>query len=220
MQIFYFYFLAIFFNISKHFLYFKDFPISDDLSLEHDSLEFCYNKNKTNWDGVAGVYKLTNKINPNRFYIGSSVNLGRRFLEYINIINGVRKSNSSTELELSKSKIHEWKLEILYTGPPQLSLIHEQLFIIEHKPTMNKYYSVVPRVNIRWKNIDLAINLLEKLLKRFDKNSFGYKRFIKFLTVFKYVKESHIIDDDLEGNYLNTCIYVYNINNPNLRPVI
>jgi len=32
--------------------------------------------------GSSGVYMLINNLNPSRYYIGSSVNLGRRLSEY------------------------------------------------------------------------------------------------------------------------------------------
>ena len=52
---------------------------------------------------MSGVYKLTNKQNVSRFYIGSSVNLARRMEEYLNITRGIRKPQSSSELEISNT---------------------------------------------------------------------------------------------------------------------
>jgi len=38
-------------------------------------------------------------------------------------------------------------LEILEITSPQLSLIHEQYALIKNRPTINKYFSVVPKLN-------------------------------------------------------------------------
>jgi len=53
--------------------------------------------------GVAGVYMLINRNDPSRFYIGSSVNLGRRLGEYYDLINGLRQAKTASERELSSS---------------------------------------------------------------------------------------------------------------------
>jgi len=50
--------------------------------------------------GVAGVYKLINKEDPARFYIGSSVNLSRRINEYLNLTKGLRFPKSNSEIEI------------------------------------------------------------------------------------------------------------------------
>lgn len=51
-------------------------------NLKFDSLLLGFEKIKNSFLGVSGVYKLTNKQNVSRFYIGSSVNLARRMEEY------------------------------------------------------------------------------------------------------------------------------------------
>jgi predicted GIY-YIG superfamily endonuclease len=53
--------------------------------------------------GVSGVYKLTNKNDSGRFYIGSSNNLARRMEEYNKLTKGLRNPYSSSELEISKT---------------------------------------------------------------------------------------------------------------------
>jgi hypothetical protein len=112
-----------------------------------DSLELGYEQIKFSLLGVAGVYKLINKRNPKRFYIGSSVNLARRCSEYIHLTNGVRIPQSTSEVEISKSSASDWIFVILNLTSPQLSLIHEQFALIKFEPTINKYFSVVPKIN-------------------------------------------------------------------------
>lgn len=70
-----------------------------------DSLELGYEQIKFSLLGVAGVYKLINKRNPKRFYIGSSVNLARRCSEYIHLTNGVRTPQSTSEGAESAQKV-------------------------------------------------------------------------------------------------------------------
>ena len=48
--------------------------------------------------GVSGVYKLTNKNNLNRFYIGSANNLARRIEEYNKLTKNLRTPQSSYPL--------------------------------------------------------------------------------------------------------------------------
>ena len=51
--------------------------------------------------GVPGVYMLVNTLNPTRYYIGSSVNLGRRLTEYRNLTTGTRTPVSRSEQEIA-----------------------------------------------------------------------------------------------------------------------
>jgi hypothetical protein len=75
--------------------------------------------------------------------------LARRLSEYINLTNGIRIPHSTSELEISKSSASDWILVILNITYPQLSLIHEQYALIKFEPTINKYFSVVPKINLQ-----------------------------------------------------------------------
>jgi hypothetical protein len=72
-------------------------------SIKYDSLEQGYEEIKFKYLGVSGVYKLTNKDDNSRFYIGSSNNLARRMGEYNKLTKGLRNPHSSSELEISKT---------------------------------------------------------------------------------------------------------------------
>jgi hypothetical protein len=78
------------------------FNFNKKASIKFDSLDYGYTQIKFRFLGVSGVYKLTSKLNPDRFYIGSSTNLARRIGEYENLTKGLRKPQSSSELEISK----------------------------------------------------------------------------------------------------------------------
>lgn len=58
---------------------------------------------KSNYTGASGVYLLMNLVNPGRFYIGSSVNLGRRMTEYHDLTTGSRTPKSNSEREIANT---------------------------------------------------------------------------------------------------------------------
>jgi hypothetical protein len=116
-------------------------------SIKFDSLEYACEQIKYKYIGISGVYKLTNKKDSTRFYIGSSNNLARRMEEYNKLTKGLNNPRSSSELEISKTPALEWALEIIYITRPELSLVYEQYAIINLKPTINSTFSVIPRVN-------------------------------------------------------------------------
>jgi hypothetical protein len=75
--------------------------IDNNEPIKFNSIEQGCKEIKFKYIGVSGVYKLTNKNNTDRFYIGSSNNLARRMEEYLNLTKGLRNPQSSGELEIS-----------------------------------------------------------------------------------------------------------------------
>ena len=69
--------------------------INDNESIKFDSLHEGCEQIKFKYLGVSGVYKLINKNDSSRFYIGSSNNLARRMEEYNKLTKGLRKPHSS-----------------------------------------------------------------------------------------------------------------------------
>lgn len=104
--------------------------------------------------GVSGVYMLINTKNPTEFYIGSSVNLGRRLQEYFDIVKNTRTPKTKFEIKLSESYTDDWNVLIMTFVPPYLVLIEEQLAICTFFPTLNVNYNVV--VNYWLPNFDLT----------------------------------------------------------------
>ena len=72
-------------------------------SIRFDSLESGCQQIKYEFIGVSGVYRLTNKRDSSRFYIGSSTDLARRMEEYNKLTLGLRNPHSVVELEISKN---------------------------------------------------------------------------------------------------------------------
>nr|AVD96810.1 GIY-YIG homing endonuclease [Ophiostoma novo-ulmi subsp. novo-ulmi] len=189
--------------------------------IKFDSLEQAYEEIKFQYLGISGVYKLTNKNETSRFYIGSSINLARRMDEYLKLTKGLRKFRSSSELEISKTSASDWNLEFIYITTPQTSLVYEQYAIIKFEPTMNNYINVTPRVNPQWGNsLDDAILEIEKLLHFFDKDSLGFNRLSVFLQTFKSAKLLNYSLEDMEDKYYSFLIFVYDINNIDNHPLI
>jgi group I intron endonuclease len=89
------------------------------------------NKNK------AGIYKFTNKLNGN-FYIGSSVNLSRRFTNYFSLsyISKV-KNHLTISRAIIKYGYSNFELEILKYCAGSNLLIREQYYIDNLKPIYN-----------------------------------------------------------------------------------
>ena len=119
-------------------------------SIKFDSLQEACEQIKFKYLGVSGVYKLTSKNEPNRFYIGSSTNLARRMEEYNKLTKGLRNPHSSSELEISKTSALDWSLDFIHVTTPQTSLVFEQYAIIKFKPTININFKVIPRVDPQW----------------------------------------------------------------------
>ena len=189
--------------------------------IKFDSLEQGCELIKYNYLGVSGVYKLTNKNDLSRFYIGSSNNLARRMNEYNKLTKGLRNSYSSSELEISKTPALEWRLEFLYITTPQLSLVYEQYAIIIFKPTINSNFKVIPKVNPQWgNNLNQAISVIEKLLSLFIEGSEGYNRLNVFLQTFKTANNLKFEDEDIDNRYYCFLVFVYDVNLPNKDPIV
>lgn len=129
------------------------FNFNNKASIKFYSLDYGYTQIKFRILGVSRVYKLTSKLNPDRFYIGSSTNLARRIGEYENLTKGLRKPQSSSELEISNNPASNWELEFLYLTTPQLSLIYSQFAILDLNPTINVNLFVIPKINPHWGDI-------------------------------------------------------------------
>ena len=189
----------------------------DNCPIIFDSLEVGYNQIKLSFLGVGGVYMLINKKDPQR---GSSVNLARRTQEYIHLIKGIRQPNSISQEEIKKTAASNWILIILVICTPQLSLVHEQLALIIWKPTINRYFSVVPRINPQWSDIDTAIIHIKEFLFLFEQDSFGFNRFQKFLTAYTIAKELKSDPKFLQEKHFSNLVFVYNKRFPEKDPIV
>ena len=188
--------------------------------IKFDSLEQGCEEIKFKYLGVSGVYKLTNKNDPNSFYIGSSNNLARRMEEYNKLTKGLRNPHSSSELEISKTSALNWNLVFLYITTPQTSLVYEQYAIIKFKPTINSNLNVIPRINPQWGNLDGAIATIENLLSLFTIGTEGYNRINVFLKTFKIANGLNYKPEDAENKYYCFLVFVYDVDSPYEHPIV
>lgn len=199
----------------------RNLSVIDNKPIIFDSLEKACEEIKYQYIGISGVYKLTNKSDLSRFYIGSSNNLARRMEEYNKLTKGLRNPHSLGELEISKTPSSEWGLDFIYITTPQLSLVYEQYAIIMFKPTINRNFKVIPRVNPQWgNNLDSAIIVIEKLLSLFTIGSEGYNRLHVFLQIFKTANNLKFEEQDIDNKFYCFLVFVYDINSPNKEPII
>ena len=197
------------------------FGVENNKPIIFDSLEQGCEEIKYKFIGVSGVYKLTNKNDLTRFYIGSSNNLSRRMEEYNKLTKGLRTPHSLGELEISKTSSSEWNLEFIYLTSPQLSLVYEQYAIIMFKPTINSNLKVIPRINPQWGNhLDHAIFVIEKLLSLFTVGSDGYNRLYVFLQTFKTANNLKFEQEDIDNKYFCFLVFVYDISSPSPRGLV
>ena len=189
--------------------------------IKFSSLEDGYEQLKYEFIGVSGVYKLTNKNDPIRFYIGSSNNLARRIDEYYKLTKGLRNPQSLSEIEISNTPAREWNLDILYITPPQLSLIFEQYSIINLNPTINNYLKVVPRVNPLWgNNLENAISVIGKFLSLYPKGSEGHNRFLVFLKAYQIANNLNYEVEYVDSKYYCSLIFAYDKFLSNKNPIV
>jgi hypothetical protein len=189
--------------------------------IKFDSLDQACKQIKFKYIGISGVYKLSNNNDPSRFYIGSSNNLARRMDEYNNLSKGLRKPQSTSELEISTIPAIEWGLDFIYLTTPQLSLVYEQYAIIRLKPTMNSYLRVVPRVNPLWvNNLENAIKVIGQFLSLFPAGSEGYNRFAVFLKAYKIANNLNYEVEYVDSKYYCSLIFAYDNNSPNKDPIV
>lgn len=86
---------------------------------------------------MTGVYKITNKIN-NKFYIGSSTNISKRFRQHR--YNGSIKSKHNTELygDMYNFGIDNFIFEVLEETNIDDMRVVEQKYMNQYKPDYNK----------------------------------------------------------------------------------
>lgn len=142
--------------------------------------------------------------------------------EYNKLTKGLRNPRSASELEISKTLALDWSLEFIYITTPQTSLVFEQYAIIKFKPTVNKNYKVVPKVNPRQSrgNLDNAILTINKLLSLFSKGSEGYNRLLIFLKTFKTANCLRYTSEDIDNKYYCFLVFAYSVNSPNKDPMV
>jgi group I intron endonuclease len=92
--------------------------------------EFKDNKYK------SGIYQITNLVN-NKFYIGSSTNLYKRFHGHKSKLINKNHPNIKLQNSINKYGINNFKFEVLAICPKEYIIKLEQFFLDSLKPTYN-----------------------------------------------------------------------------------
>lgn len=114
---------------------------------------------------------------------------------------------------------------------PQLALVNEQFALITLKPTINRNFNVIPRINsppYGRKDLDIAIIKIKEYLDLFrgsTPESLGFIRFTKFLKAYSIAKDYNLkLDNKTDGSsankYYSNLIFVYNKDLPSNQPVV
>jgi hypothetical protein len=159
---------------------------------------------------------LINNLNPLRVYIGSSLNMGRRFKEYYLLTLGLRKVKSISEKEIANTKPNHWSVIILSFNLPILTLIEEQFAIFIWQPTINRTRKVLLNFNVdKIQYIKSAINLAMLYRKDFPKGSIQYIQFKKMSAQLKFKLKAIELKPSIVGN-IGMPVFLYNYNNNEL----
>ena len=110
----------------------KSIPIKQYKDLDNKSVKDLIFKENRN---MSGIYKWTNLINGN-FYIGSSINLSKRFLKYFNN-NLLTKNNMLINRAILKYGHIKFSLEILEYCSSKDIIKREQYYLDLLKPKYN-----------------------------------------------------------------------------------
>lgn len=98
---------------------------------DKDKLDILkYTKNK------AGIYMWTNKLNGKR-YVGSSINLKRRLLEYCNVNRLLKEESMPINVALLKYGYHNFTFTILELCDADSLISRESYFFEVHSPEYN-----------------------------------------------------------------------------------
>lgn len=173
--------------------------------------------------GISGVYMHVLKSNPLRFYIGSSVNLGRRMQIYRELCRGMSKSTFHTPAELEFIASGDpalWDTVILGFYPPVVTLVMEQFFFFTLKPTMNTS-QIVNASNMKDStyvgNCTHALSVIQSLLS-FYSTSFETATLNNLSKSLQSMLDAFKINPNLSN--LGKPVYVYSVTTNELLYVL
>lgn len=175
----------------------------------YHSLKLGMPKINTLLTGRSGVYLLMNNRNPIRFYIGSSVNLARRFLEYYNLTLGLRTPKSQIEQEVAATTANDWTVIVLDFAIPTEIRVLEQLAIYNFGPTMNRSYTVMPLVDQKWGDLSSAMILAGQCIKLFSVGSAPYLQFALMLNHFSLALSTGMSMNPADNAMIGKPVWLY-----------
>lgn len=91
-------------------------------------------RNKEHW--TSGVYQIRNLVN-GKCYVGSSNNIGRRYLDHMRELSRGTHSNPRLQLSWNKHGGDSFEFSVLFRCPENVLPIYEQMFINDLQPFYN-----------------------------------------------------------------------------------
>lgn len=90
---------------------------------------------------ISGIYKIINKVN-DKYYVGSSKNIYKRWNEHKSDLNRLRHKNSYLQKSYNKHKLNNFDFIILETIPPNKLIEVEQKYLDIAKQEKDKCYNL------------------------------------------------------------------------------
>jgi group I intron endonuclease len=86
---------------------------------------------------ISGIYKIRSRTKPQRFYIGSAVNLDRRWYEHLHDLRLNKHDNPKLQNHYNKYYENDLIFIVIEECLPELLIQKEQYYINELKPYFN-----------------------------------------------------------------------------------
>lgn len=164
--------LSLYNYINDSLKYFENSHISSSKS---ELLDFIKNK--------SGIYMWYNKIN-HKIYIGSSVDLKRRFLEYFNINRISKETSMPINKALVKYGYENFSIFILEFCSIEELYDKELFYFDKYSPTYNLLkIPGSPSRSYKWTHTEETKFIMSKLMKK-KMRKFWYKKFIYSISIF------------------------------------
>jgi predicted GIY-YIG superfamily endonuclease len=87
---------------------------------------------------VSGIYQIQSKCKPERIYIGSSVNIKRRWAEHIRMLNKNKHHSKKLQRHYNKYNLTDLLFSVLLSCPKKDLIKTEQFFLDSYKPFFNE----------------------------------------------------------------------------------
>lgn len=160
---------------------------------------------------ISGIYKITNTIT-NDFYIGSSIDVNKRFLQHLNKLLNKTHRNCYLQRSYNKYGKETFIFELLYKCPKEYLIILENKCIEVFNPKYNLKRSENNRVvHSEETKIKIGLagknrNVSEETRKRISEGKKGHTKSSE--TLYKIFKNSKlkktVIQYDLHGNFIQS----------------
>lgn len=86
---------------------------------------------------ISGIYKIQSIVKPERIYIGSSSNMGKRWWSHLNDLKQNKHGNPKLQNHFNKYGFGDLQYSILLGCDKELLSINEQFFIDTYNPWFN-----------------------------------------------------------------------------------